>query len=692
MVTEAERQGNSLKWQDDSAMKSKFQRAYTTYNGWLVGGRQAEISDADGGLSISDGSFSWFGGLLPGGDASKPRNISSAPDVGVFAQVLDSTDDYVKIYKSQYASEDFVKVLDLTNCTPQPLAHGFIDCGMHDIAATPTRILLFATYNKDGDYAQIFVSKSTSNATAGDTWTNLFLTALTCPAIRHFHGGKYIKGKGLYIFTGDSDEQSSILFCPEDEIPDLVDGSTGAAAFHATKWLLGTGDRSGWSGDVKTDHILLGNTQLSRTVEFVTPDSKVAYWIPDRAPDVGGNSIMKVDFFDTTDSDAGTITVIKDEGVKNTGWFGGASKNGMVYFSTLTNWDLDSHDWKTGLNDGNCDIWAIDSEDDTYALVKSIPRQDYDAARGIEPVTVAGGFVGPLVEYGGAMWGNLFGYQFNITDMGDAYSPDPSICGFVPKQKKETANVLVNGSFANGIDDWSVYITNNNLYYGAETPTFTVGETVTGSLSGATGEVLSQESDHINLVNTSIVGIFQSGETITGGSSSETATLGGFMTTEIIVDPTGQLGGNVMRIVMKSATGGYVPLIKPTLSAAVIESLQNKFNTFSCKVYFDDSTDDGLIIDTRITIAAKPGDQVWYRNGKYPFIKSRWNNMSISGLVGKGSSVNQFQFYPDKSNTDGNYVLLYVTDFQLITGAVANDEIEQLSLDERNGGYRGRYR
>lgn len=62
---------------------------------------------------------------------------------------------------------------------------------------------------------------------------------------------------------------------------------------------------------------------------------------------------------------------------------------------------------------------------------------------------------------------------------------------------------------------------------------FTVGETVTGSLSNVTAEVVSNTSSEIIIIN--MTGTFTNGETITGGSSGSTATIG-IVTQEFVND------------------------------------------------------------------------------------------------------------------------------------------------------------
>jgi len=60
--------------------------------------------------------------------------------------------------------------------------------------------------------------------------------------------------------------------------------------------------------------------------------------------------------------------------------------------------------------------------------------------------------------------------------------------------------------------------------------TFTVGETITGGTSSATATVVAFSAERDYILVSSISGTFQAAETLTGGSSSATATLGTFNT------------------------------------------------------------------------------------------------------------------------------------------------------------------
>lgn len=704
-----------MKWQDDSAMKSKFQHAYTTFNDMLIGGR-AQTEAGASGIHISDGKSARLGGTIATlNDVFD--NMWGIPGVGIFA-TLQTSGNVIKMYKSSTGFDDFVDVTPaggLQSNGVDPLGHSLVDLGVHDISGTDKRILLYLEYTAGTgpEDPRIWISAEAVDAEAGNALTWTVLLTASEDAIAHFHGAVYVKGKGLYIMTGDTDIESSILFAAEADIPTLI----SATSTWITRWGLGadaTADgRSGvgsqlWTADKKTAYILGAVGQRWRSVEFVTCDARNAYYIPDAAPTASLNTLYKIDLFDTTDSDAGTVTALKENEINNVGWFGGCSKSGIVYLTTAPYWG--TTDWDVGSN-GFFEIWAIDPEDDTVTMVKQIARTDYDPSRGIQPSNGSwGGIQVPLVEYGGAMFGILTEDSFNDPDMGTPYLPQATICGRVDKQKKEVTNVLTNGSFESGdLTGWTFAFVGNILVTndgsgsgdvpnvgdvvsgagGATALVSSIGPTVSGSWAGGdwAGEIRLTDS---------VSGIFVPGETVTiTGVGSSTITANGITTMEVIPDPTGQIGGNVCRVVQK--TTGISPLvsISATLPASVQTFLEGDYVNFSCKAFFksdgDIATSDG--IDFRIGASPTPGSQVLARRDLVtPPVWDTWHDLNIGTVSGNETTSPTYSFQPDGGQTNsGNYVLMYLTGFELIKGALANDEIEQLQPTTTGGGYRGRY-
>ena len=63
----------------------------------------------------------------------------------------------------------------------------------------------------------------------------------------------------------------------------------------------------------------------------------------------GSQRIYKVDLYDTNDSAAGTITLLKGDGILNYGWYGGVSKSGLIYLTTAPYSGATT--WLEGCND-----------------------------------------------------------------------------------------------------------------------------------------------------------------------------------------------------------------------------------------------------------------------------------------------------------------------------------------------------
>jgi hypothetical protein len=423
-------------WYDDSAMASKHRAPRLVFNRWLIGGDSAEM--ATYGINIFDGQFTKTGGKLPAGLTL--NHMWGIVNCGIFCQATLANAN--QILKSNTGFDDFRVVLEPKPINRSCLARSLVDCGRHVLNApndsygnVDRRVLIYLEYtdNKDGlTPPRIWYSAEPNGASAGDTGTWHDLFGADSPAIRHFHGGIYVQGKGLYVFTGDAgNKQASILFCSKDDFNDLIENST---TWYHTYWQLGAGDRAGWSGPISTDHILTGNTLASRTVELVTADSKVGYYIPDNDPLASGNSIIRVNFYDTSRYACGSSSYLKHNGIQNFGWYGGASKTGLVYLSTIGYWGTTDF---VQNNNRYCEIWCIDSKTEEFGIVKRIPRQDYDPVRGLYPAdNVGAGLARGLLDYGGSMFGRL-GLTVFSYETGDTDYFEHVFCGSVLRQEEQ---------------------------------------------------------------------------------------------------------------------------------------------------------------------------------------------------------------------------------------------------------------
>jgi len=690
-----------LTWQDDSAMAAKFDHPTCFYNGYLVGGFRAKISDSDAGIILADGQTAWYGGYLNPGTASYSRMMWGVTDVGVFACIDKGAEASCSIWKCQYGREDFAKVIQLTaGADSMQLGYSFVDCGWHDVSGTDKRILMLFEYVDTAGTARVWLSDETGDDTAGDngTWTDLF--GADAATITHFHGAKYIKGKGLYVMTGDSPTdgtQNSILYCADSDIDDLV--TNPATWDNATHWGLATGTRTGWSTPYSSAYVVEARSNRTRTAEMVYSEHSF-YFIPDQAAGLSAvkNSIIKLNTLDTTASAGGTLSVVASEVIPNTGWYGGVSKSGMVYLSDLPYSYTDGRDppWYPN-HDGICHIYALDPSDDSWAVVKSIPRQDYNIARGIDPTLSNAGISQPMVEYGGAMFGVMADYAFNLDDLGDSHTPSPTICGRVDRQAKAKTNLHPNGDFTQGsgdnpgLDDWYTGTITNNIEFTAGTDEFGVGETVTGGTSTASAEIVSvtveagawATNDAVGFVHVkNVSGIFQVTEALTSASGSATGN-SAFMTMEVIDDPTGQLGGKVCRVVQASgAANTYLAATRiyswPADLSAKIEGV---FCNYSCRIYIDSSTTATTTTSLlpRLDANMRPGEADLYRKLRRELVEDTWHRIHLPFVAGEGATINQLIFTPDYSYTDGDYMVYYLADFELVQGASPNYEIQRLS-------------
>jgi hypothetical protein len=70
-------------------------------------------------------------------------------------------------------------------------------------------------------------------------------------------------------------------------------------------------------------------------------------------------------------------------------------------------------------------------------------------------------------------------------------------------------------------------------------------------------------------------------------------------------------------------------------------------------------------------------DATWFNN--------QWVDIHLTSIVPIDSQVHQYRFVNDDTSLSGKYLLAYVTDFQIVKGAVPNNGIKQLALT--GGGF-----
>jgi hypothetical protein len=764
-------------WNDDSAIASKVRTPLGVFRSNLVGGGASEIATTGKGVYLHNGSICIAGGKITGQNDA----MVGIDDVGLFAlntvssvQTLQKSTDGVTAFADVLLPADGLRGTYLSS-------RQLIDCGRHTISGTEKRVLLFCEYvTGTNDFkGRIWISAEETNANAGNnaTWSLLF-GAVECGAVRHFHGGTYIKNKGLYLFTGDDTTAASILFCAEADMGTFL--TTPAGYYAADHWALeNAAARSGWAADKKSAYVLWGYSQQARTVEFLTADGRFAYFIPDREPIIGetftSQNIIKVDLYDTTDSAAGKVSILTS-GLANVGWFGGVSKSGMIYLSTYTKYA--TTDWMTGHN-GLTEVYALDPETERVQKVKTLTPGTIAANRWY-------GLYDVLYEFGGAMFTRLYGYH--AIDATDYWSDRDVLCGRVDKQKEPETNVLTNGSFTSAYtsaNGWTVDTASNVLCVtGGKTAGIAVADTVTGATSGATAVVstmnmfaclFTAEADDdfittpitffanndtvrvlaatgatlpgnlsysttyyvvetsgakfklstssggaaVNLSTdgsgtylmikkftnvpatdnpanfasdvavgfvrlTSCSGLFSAAGEVLNVGGTERATLTGFMTREIIADPTGQIGGNVLRVAQKSVFFEWATTITASLSAAQKALISGNVATFSARVYLHSTSDAGATVTPNVTCyPAAISSQSRYAYADMD--KSIWQTWFCTSYIPTTASTHLYYISPNTTYS-GAYTLYYMTDFQLINSAIPNSYIQRLKAGSSSGG------
>lgn len=246
------------------------------------------------------------------------------------------------------------------------LARSLVDCGLQTINNDSNHVVFWFEYGNDADaYYSLNGGK------------DFFLLFDNAEAIDHYHGGVYVPNIGdgsyrLYVMTGDSTATNpnsrSILMC--DDINDLV---TNPSTWNAN-W--GLDDRSAWAedGSYYTDYVL-GVGKEYRAVDIIDCNNGYAYYIPDSgySKSEGGERVMKIDHA------AKTVSTIKT-GLRGVGWYGCRTSDGLVLISTYSamqsNYGLMSY--STDMVDEFNRIYAVEPNDDSVTLIKSIRRGDYN--------------------------------------------------------------------------------------------------------------------------------------------------------------------------------------------------------------------------------------------------------------------------------------------------------------------------
>jgi hypothetical protein len=685
-------------WKDDDATAAKVWNPLCLFRGKVICAEQWNVgktySGWPNGIILTDGVTSEIGAQP--NNCAYLNNAWGIDDIGLFVCVNTTGQT---LQKSPDGKLPFVTIT--VNGQPMQakysLERSLVDCGRHFVSdgqggRVEKRILLYFARTTDAEMGndRVYVSATENDAAAGDdgTWTDLY--GKTTPGIDHHHGGVYIKGKGLYVMTGDSYQQSSILFCSEADIGSLVDDPLT----WYNRWALGKNDRNSWTGTVKTDYILAGYGEDWRTVDIVTANKRYAYFMCDAEPQAlinqtGSQRIYKIDLYDTNDCAAGKIHLLKGDGILNFGWYGGVSQSGLIFFTTSPY--SGTTNWMQGCN-GIMEIYCIDSNTEEVKLVKRISA--------LPPVVFANNAavntMTRLMEFNGSMIANFTAGMISPLDYtGDRWNSYALICGKVLRRgvtdtnSFTPTNIITATTLANTFyPSTTSSLSRNRIAFNSGSSVIAPGDDIRGGTSGATATLLITTPVTItndpswsgattgNFQITNIHGVFREGEDIlVGPAQIPSAKITGFCTWEIVDSTQVPAGWNGEAVryagVAKSLPSNAALLLK--LSGGQAASIRNGFVTYSCRVWIDPNT----YVGTNSSRALWPSFYFQIRSCEWSNARAwkgalktgEWITLYCSTYVGNG--LTNFFFYPNITTNSGNTIRMYIADFQLVNGAEA---------------------
>ena len=186
------------------------------------------------GSTASDGETVVTAASFPSAELQRFSTAS-----GIFQASSESGGTKLAIYRSPDGFTAYAKVLDLSTSYADAYPASLVDCGGGK--------LFFLEYGPSAVGSRLYYSID-GGATWGDNHPDyddgdpLFITAVG--SIRHWHGGKYDPAYDrLYLFTGDADDKSSILWS------DDIDHVAANPATWKTRWGLDDSSRTGIDDD-----------------------------------------------------------------------------------------------------------------------------------------------------------------------------------------------------------------------------------------------------------------------------------------------------------------------------------------------------------------------------------------------------------------------------------------------------------
>lgn len=285
-----------------AAVRGTFQ-GYWNGRLWSFNSRRAVAHD---GLTYEDG------GLV------RPENTPRRTyftEAGLF--VFSHRDGQGFLEKSPNGIQDFEVKLSGTG-TMYSLPRSLVWCGQTDEHADD--VMFYFEYAAS---PRVFAS-----ADGGESWSALFQCAEG--AIRHFHGAVFAPSVGenegrLYVMTGDSNRQSSVLVC--DDIDDLI----ANPEVWRTRWGLDVVDEHHidpeYTINDNLDETNTPTSQVFRVVDMLMAGDGYGYWALDSQLN-NGQSVHRVNHATKVVERVGTGTAT------GAGWLWLETANGMKLFLT----------------------------------------------------------------------------------------------------------------------------------------------------------------------------------------------------------------------------------------------------------------------------------------------------------------------------------------------------------------------
>ena len=414
------------------------------------------------GMLYFDGLEVKAGGKLPDGlnQTNHLYPLNNGEHIGMIVACSTLAGELKLNYSPSPKTTDFhdITPANLDGC-PIPLHRSLVDCGQ---IAGKGRVLLWFEYVNSSPNVW-YTTDTGADLADGNSWTQLFDSDVQ--TIQHFHGGIFVPDVGdnegrLYVFTGDYNEESSILIC--DDVNDLIDNHEDWYDY----WGFDANSRDSWSdtpsegGLPDVNHVIGWNSQNYRTVDLCD-DGDYAYWVRDCSHG-GGNALFRLNHKTKAVEQVVPAYTGKIWGV---GWMWKRTGQGDLLFTTFSS-------WADGGFVYGCDRYArlymVNQGRDGVVELGKWPRSDYNPDT--DPIRtppsdqyVSLGFT-QLTEYQGVVWLHGSGiekYNDDLLGTSVRWREKLTVAGYVIPEDRtapDKINLLLNPRFEDRtegvLDDW----------------------------------------------------------------------------------------------------------------------------------------------------------------------------------------------------------------------------------------------